>query len=349
MEGQTNTKEIHSKDKSVLEMTKTVTSDEKLIGEEKKNADEDKLTLPIKIKGEDPQSEFHKEAKEKSEAVEENKSALAHPKAEEEEDKKNVHEVKKHADHIPPRVISSVEETEKKDVTSDAHRIKEESLNKNVKKNEDSKDIVNEEEIAKEFREDNEVSGISDTEKKTELVSVFKKREGENEFDQINELTLVKKQNNSESECKMKIAQVARTTLPKISNRFSDKNGFSLNGLILEKMKVYDGLRDNFLQPFFSNNNRKQILIKNGLVTDDGYIVKKPDEYLKKKNLYFKSNYTPEEVTKQKANTVDDKKFNPYKENAMAVARVIASKFKVRIRTKKGPVIKRDTKPVISK
>jgi hypothetical protein len=101
----------------------------------------------------------------------------------------------------------------------------------------------------------------------------------------------------------------------KLSFETSKKPDFSLNGLIFSRMDEYDGLRDENLQVFFAKNNRKRILVKNGLITEDGYIVKKPDEYLKKRDLYFKTNGQGEESTHVRAKTFEKKKVNPYKEN----------------------------------
>ena len=77
-------------------------------------------------------------------------------------------------------------------------------------------------------------------------------------------------------------------------------------------MNGYDGLKDDHLQPFFSRQNRRHILIKNGLITEDGYIVRKPEEYLKKKEIYLKQHMMDSENRSQ---TSEKKKSNPYKEN----------------------------------
>lgn len=61
---------------------------------------------------------------------------------------------------------------------------------------------------------------------------------------------------------------------------------FSLNGLVNQRMGDYNGLKDQHLQGFFYSRKRKEILVKNGLITTDGYIINRPEEYLKKKEIY---------------------------------------------------------------
>jgi hypothetical protein len=64
---------------------------------------------------------------------------------------------------------------------------------------------------------------------------------------------------------------------------------FSLNGLVNHKMTTYEGLRDKHLQGFFYSKKRKEVLVKNGLITMEGYIIRRPDEYLKKKEVFQKT------------------------------------------------------------
>jgi hypothetical protein len=135
------------------------------------------------------------------------------------------------------------------------------------------------------------------------------------EFDQI-ETTDHKKVKIAESKknptIQKKVQQPRR-----LSFEASNKPGFSLNGLVLSHMDEYNGLRDDNLQLFFSQVNRKKILVKNGLITEDGYIVKKPEEYLKKKVMYLKSKDQGEESSHVRAKTFEKKKINPYKENVI--------------------------------
>ena len=90
-----------------------------------------------------------------------------------------------------------------------------------------------------------------------------------------------------------------------------DPPPFSLNGLIHNKMDYYNSLKDSHLQPFFSRTNRRKILIKNGLVTEEGYIVRKPEEYLKKKELYLKQ--FEEEEMERSHSPNKSKAGSPYK------------------------------------
>lgn len=53
-------------------------------------------------------------------------------------------------------------------------------------------------------------------------------------------------------------------------------------------MDEYNGLRDQNLFGFFCSNSKKKHLQKMGLITKKGYIINKPEEYLRKKELYKK-------------------------------------------------------------
>lgn len=92
----------------------------------------------------------------------------------------------------------------------------------------------------------------------------------------------------------------------------TSKKPFNLKGLILEKMQKYNGLKDQHLQGFFYSEKRKQILIKNGLITPDGYIINRPEEYLKKKDLYKKTVLIGDSTKENRKNSV---KLNPYYHN----------------------------------
>lgn len=83
-------------------------------------------------------------------------------------------------------------------------------------------------------------------------------------------------------------------------------------------MKFYDGLRDNNLQGFFCSGDKKKHLQKMGLITRNGYIINKPDEYLRKKELYKKllEDERGEKKKKAQSKKLTNKVKNPYKENA---------------------------------
>lgn len=53
-------------------------------------------------------------------------------------------------------------------------------------------------------------------------------------------------------------------------------------------MKTYNALRDVNLSTYFTSDKRRNHLEKMGLITEKGYIINKPEEYLKKKELYRK-------------------------------------------------------------
>ena len=78
-------------------------------------------------------------------------------------------------------------------------------------------------------------------------------------------------------------------------------------------MDQYNGLKDEFLQGFFCSDERKKHLIKMGMVTKDGYVVNKPEEYLRKKALYNKL-YGLENKQKKgkRSKTFTKKAKNPY-------------------------------------
>ena len=110
------------------------------------------------------------------------------------------------------------------------------------------------------------------------------------------------------------------------------KKDFSLYGLQNKKMDKYNGLKDSNLQGFFCNKKRKKHLYKMGLITKNGYIINKPEEYLRKRELYKKIYYVEKKNNNKKiskAKTVDKKIRNPYKENK------IPKKKKIKNNTKK--------------
>ena len=206
-----------------------------------------------------------------------------------------------------------------------------------------------EEEIAKEFREDND-----DTSRGNSFVHAYDRQkpikvhdEEVNELDQITSTDLLEKQSMSLNQLKK---AVAKGQMPrKLSQGAHQRPQFSMNGLILAKMSEYDGLRDYNLQPFFGNEYRRRVLIKNGLITDDGYIVRNPEEYLKKKEIYTKTNCYPEEASNIRAHTLDKKKFNPYKENAMRKTKPIQSKPKDVTKSKPAPLAKQEANKAVRK
>lgn len=126
-------------------------------------------------------------------------------------------------------------------------------------------------EINEEFVDDNEsckdfVAEEPPKPQKTEPVETF------HEFDSIATENLAPKKQNF---------IIKKIPVPK---------PFTLNGLVLEKMGKYNGLKDEHLQGFFCSQKRKMILIKNGLISPDGFIINRPEEYLKKIAVYERTN-----------------------------------------------------------
>ena len=93
------------------------------------------------------------------------------------------------------------------------------------------------------------------------------------------------------------------------------KKDFQLHGLILEKMKVYDGLDDSNLQEFLSKKNRRQILTKTGLLNEEGFIVNLASSHFFKNRELKKNNLslTNTKNIENKAGKLSDKqKVSPY-------------------------------------
>ena len=126
--------------------------------------------------------------------------------------------------------------------------------------------------IEQEFFEDTEVIPENSHEKSAE--NEQETQNPEHEFDSLKmeQLGPIKSKNQFRIKSQVKISQP-----------------FSMTGLILEKMPNYNGLKDEHLQGFFFNDKRKRILIKNGLITNEGFLIKKPVEYLKKKDIFQKT------------------------------------------------------------
>ena len=92
------------------------------------------------------------------------------------------------------------------------------------------------------------------------------------------------------------------------------KKEFQLHGLILEKMKIYDGLLDENLQDFLSKKNRRRILTKTGLLNADGFIVNLPNsQFLKNRELQLKNQgATNAKIENETGKLKDAHKVSPY-------------------------------------
>ena len=53
-----------------------------------------------------------------------------------------------------------------------------------------------------------------------------------------------------------------------------------------KEMKDYNSLTDIHLTEFLSQNNRREILIRNGLLSEDGFIICRPNDFLTKRDVY---------------------------------------------------------------
>ena len=120
---------------------------------------------------------------------------------------------------------------------------------------------------------------------------------------------------NQNSENHVKITEPVQKK--KVRRLKKKKRSFCLNGLPNDKMDQYDGLKDDFLQGFFCNEQRKKHLVKMGLVTKDGYVVNKPEEYLRKKALYKKLyGLENKEGKGKRSKTFNKKTKNPYEDES---------------------------------
>jgi hypothetical protein len=94
-----------------------------------------------------------------------------------------------------------------------------------------------------------------------------------------------------------------------------NQSAFEMHGLILEKMKEYNCFNDIHLNSFLSINDRKNILIKNGLLTKEGYIVYRPNDYLKKMEMCKKMMKPNENLLKTTGKLILMHQKSPYYSN----------------------------------
>ena len=67
--------------------------------------------------------------------------------------------------------------------------------------------------------------------------------------------------------------------------RVKKKAGFDLNGMHHIPEPKYNALKDSHLQSYFVNDRVRKHLQKMNLITREGYIIEKPDEYRRNKML----------------------------------------------------------------
>ena len=97
------------------------------------------------------------------------------------------------------------------------------------------------------------------------------------------------------------------------SKQLSKAKQFDLTGLINQKMDEYDGLKDQNLQGHFCSELRRKHLVKIGLITKDGYLVKNTEETLRKKEtLQGSKPLTNHDGNAKRLPSKPDMQFNPY-------------------------------------
>ena len=134
------------------------------------------------------------------------------------------------------------------------------------------------------------------------------------------------------------------------------KKEFQLSGLILERMKVYDGLQDIHLKEFLAKRNRRQILIKTGLLNEEGYIIQnRSPQFIKNREQQRKANNkTNCKVTDADFKLADKSKVSPYYNNSWENKDKLYQKLyvgkpkkenEVQTRNAQNPVDKKSDKP----
>lgn len=97
------------------------------------------------------------------------------------------------------------------------------------------------------------------------------------------------------------------------TKQLSKAKQFDLTGLINQKMDEYDGLKDQNLQGHFCSELRRKHLVKIGLITKDGYLVKNSEEALRKKETHQGSKpLTNHDGNSKRLPSKPDLQFSPY-------------------------------------
>lgn len=122
-----------------------------------------------------------------------------------------------------------------------------------------------------------------------------------------------KKKSGNVPENSLKQTKEKTEKLPPISTMIRKKDQFNLNGLPNLKMNYYDGLRDMNLQAHFCSEVKRKHLIRMGLITSEGHIIRNPEMYLKRKDLYIKTKQLVQnENLNRESNTAEKRPTNPY-------------------------------------
>lgn len=128
---------------------------------------------------------------------------------------------------------------------------------------------------------------------------------------ETNQVSMACRNNNSSSNAGAQQSQVTR--LPEIRQVAHKRTSFNLNGLPNMKMNVYDGLRDRNLRGHFASNLRRRHLIRMGLITKEGGVIKNPEDYLRKKELLLRTkDMVQNENEDFRSFTIERKIYNPY-------------------------------------
>lgn len=97
------------------------------------------------------------------------------------------------------------------------------------------------------------------------------------------------------------------------TKQLSKAKQFDLTGLINQKMNVYDGLKDQNLHGHFCSELRRKHLVKVGLITKEGYIVKNSEDSIRKKETYQSSKpLGNHDGNSNRIPSKPDLQFNPY-------------------------------------
>lgn len=97
------------------------------------------------------------------------------------------------------------------------------------------------------------------------------------------------------------------------------RKNFDLTNLVNQKMPEYCEFKDKNLSQYFTNERRISHLKENGLITEQGFIINNPEQYMKRKELYNQIVAKNLSVKKEKEKVVSPKKIqagfkNPYDE-----------------------------------
>lgn len=110
---------------------------------------------------------------------------------------------------------------------------------------------------------------------------------------------------------RQRVVRKVRRLVPK-PKPFCPKSPFQMQGLILEKMREYNGLTDENLIDFLTKPARLETFVRNGLITEEGFIVARPNDYLVKKDTYDKVANLDEKPIKVTGKLTDKLLKSPY-------------------------------------